>query len=161
MGLVGADDEDGGGIRAGGTVSTTDLGNQAEDHARRALEDRGYLCDQSFQRIRTRWSRAENDTVEDRQEDFFGLFDVLGLGEDLRAVQTTHPSGEYERRQAVKDAIGDQYPTGLPDWLRVEVWVWQGAGFHVWELTAKVVQGERVKAWIWAKQDAVPVEVTG
>lgn len=51
MGLVGADDEDGGGIRAGGTVSTTDLGNQAEDHARRALEDRGYVTDQALREV--------------------------------------------------------------------------------------------------------------
>lgn len=146
-------------------MSTTAQGKRAEDKARRILEADGCKVHQAVPEVRVQWDPSENEHVRKPQQDLWELFDLAAICLDgLRLVQVCHPSDMGPRKRKILDAWDwDRYdnalegiPWELPMWLWVQVWVFQGAGFHVYDLK-KGRAWEEDKDWHWEKVNPVAV----
>lgn len=70
-------------------VNKTNKGNRIEAEARKLLKDEGYLVD------RKNYSRWESN-------DFFGLFDILAIGERTRLIQIkSNKTDFYKARRKI------------------------------------------------------------
>lgn len=87
-------------------------GRRVELKAKHRLQDMGYLVDK---KVRTQW----------HSPDFFGMFDLLGLGEDVVLVQVkSNPSDFYKARKEIRKFANEHRVEGLEYWI----WLYEGRG---------------------------------
>lgn len=104
-------------------------GKDLEDAVRLHHEQAGWLTHRADPVTRYKWEG--NERVQDSQHDLFGVFDVIAINPQgsVRLIQATTRSGVSERM--VKISKKWEWPVG--DSLEVQIWVWEGDQFRVWD----------------------------